>query len=263
MKIIAVANQKGGVGKTTTSVNLSAALAETGARVLLADLDPQGNATSAVGLGDIEGKSLYRALIGEVSVEELIVPTRVPNLSAIPGDLDMAGAEIEVARMDDHMMQLRRALQPLKESNTFDYMFLDCPPSLGILMSNALAAADEILVPVQCEYYALEGLGKLMGVTDQIRACGANPNLAISGLLMTMYDARTNLNPAVVKEVRDHFQEVAFQTLIPRTVRFGEAPSHGRTIFEHEPTGPGAIAYRELAQEFLDRQKKGLSFINN
>jgi len=263
VKIIAVANQKGGVGKTTTSVNLSAALAERGVRVLIADLDPQGNASSALGLGDIEGQSLYRALIGARSVEELIVKTRIENLSAIPGDLDMAGAEIEVARMDEHMLQLRRALAPLKASGTFDFLFLDCPPSLGILMSNALAAADEILVPIQCEYYALEGLGKLMGVTDQIRACGANPGLAISGLLMTMFDNRTNLNPAVVKEVRDHFQEVAFDTLIPRTVRFGEAPSHGRTIFEHDPLGPGAAAYRALAEEFLERQKKGLSFVNS
>jgi chromosome partitioning protein len=141
-------------------------------------------------------------------------------------------------------------------------MFLDCPPSLGILMSNALAAADEILVPIQCEYYALEGLGLLMQVTDQIRSCGANPGLAISGLLMTMFDGRNNLNPAVAKEVRSHFQEVAFQTVIPRTVRFGEAPSHGLTILEHDSAGAGAEAYRALAGEFLERQKKGMSFVS-
>lgn len=262
MKIIAVANQKGGVGKTTTSVNLTAALAELGVRVVLADLDPQGNATSALGLGDLKDGSLYEALVGDKTVQELIVPTRFENFFAIPADLNLAGAEVEVARMDNHMLQLRLALEPLKASKAYDYMFLDCPPSLGILMSNALSAADEILVPIQCEYYALEGLGLLMQVTDQIRGCGANPGLALCGLLMTMYDARTNLNPAVAKEVRNHFQEVAFDTLIPRTIRFGEAPSHGRTILEHDPNGPGAAAYRALAKEFLERQQKGLAFIN-
>ncbi len=213
--------------------------------------------------GEIEGQSLYqRAHRRDAGRGTSSSPTRIQNLSVpSPADLDMAGAEIEVARMDEpHDAAPRGRCSPLKASNTFDYMFLDCPPSLGILMSNALAAADEILVPVQCEYYALEGLGKLMGVTDQIRACGANPELWRSAAsLMTMYDNRTNLNPAVVKEVRDHFQEVAFQTLIPRTVRFGEAPSHGRTILEHEPQRlRSAIAYRELAEEFLERQKKGL-----
>lgn len=262
MKIIAVANQKGGVGKTTTSVNLSAALAERGVKVLLADLDPQGNASSALGMMNSGAPSLYQALIGEKPVQELIAGTRLENLWIIPADLDMAGAEVEVARMEEHMLQLRRALQPLKETKAFDYMFLDCPPSLGILMSNALAAADEILVPIQCEYYALEGLNLLMQVTEQIRTCGANPALAISGLLMTMYDGRNNLNPAVAKEVRAHFQEVAFETLIPRTVRFGEAPSHGKTVLEHDPLGQGSQSYRALAKEFLDRQQKGLAFVS-
>ena len=260
MKIIAVANQKGGVGKTTTSLNLSAALSERGTRVLLVDLDPQGNATSALALGEFGGQSLYQAMIGARPVQELVVPTRFPNLFAIPADLDMAGAEVEVARMDEHMLQLRRVLEPLRMQSEFELMFLDCPPSLGILMSNALAAADEVLI--QCEYYALEGLGLLMQVTDQIRACGANPGLSICGLLMTMFDSRTNLNPAVVREVRNHFQEVVFETVIPRTIRFGEAPSHGRTILEHDPSGSGAAAYRALAIEFMERQRKGLSFIN-
>ncbi len=260
MKIIAVANQKGGVGKTTTSLSLSAALAEKGVRVLLIDIDPQGNATSALGLGDVKGRCLYEALIGETSVLDLIVPTRIANFSAIPADLDLAGAEVEVARMDAHLVQLRKVLEPLKTAGLFDFVFLDCPPSLGILMSNALAAADEILIPIQCEYYALEGLNLLMQVTEQIRASGANPDLSISGLLMTMFDSRTNLNPAVVREVREHFQEVTFETVIPRTIRFGEAPSHGRTIIEHDPDGIGAAAYRALAVEFLQRQHAGMAF---
>jgi chromosome partitioning protein len=161
------------------------------------------------------------------------------------------------------MMRLRGAFESLREESAFDYILLDCPPSLGILMSNALTAADEILVPIQCEYYALEGLGLLMEVTDRIRATGANPTLSIAGLLLTMFDTRTNLNPAVEREVRNHFQEVVYKTLIPRTVRFAEAPSHGRTIFEHEAHGTGATAYRKLAAEFLERQKSGVTFMNS
>ncbi|MEI6070287.1 MAG: ParA family protein [Verrucomicrobiae bacterium] len=260
MKIIAITNQKGGVGKTTTTVNLSAALAELGQRVLLVDLDPQASATSVLGLKEASSGSIYQSLIGARHARELILPTRMPNLSAIPADLDMVGAEIEVARMDDHMLQLRRVLGDIREQNAFDFALLDCPPSLGILMTNALAAADEILVPIQCEYYALEGLGLLMDVTDRVRASGNNPGLSISGLLLTMYDSRTNLSPAVVKDVRDHFQEVVYETMIPRTVRFAEAPSHGRTILEHDPSGPGAAAYRALAKELLERQSRGLAF---
>jgi len=261
MKIIAITNQKGGVGKTTTTVNLSAALAELGQRVLLVDLDPQASATSVLGLKEAASGSIYQALIGARPARELILPTRMPNLSAIPADLDMAGAEIEVAQhMDDHMLQLRKVLGDIREQNAFDFVLLDCPPSLGILMTNALAAADEILVPIQCEYYALEGLGLLMAVTDKVRASGNNPGLSISGLLLTMYDIRTNLSPAVVKDVREHFQEVVYDTVIPRTVRFAEAPSHGLTILEHDPSGTGAAAYRSLAKEFLDRQSRGLAF---
>lgn len=265
MKIIAITNQKGGVGKTTTSINLAAALAEKKSRVLLVDLDPQGSASSVLANreGDEDPPSIYAALIGERPATELVSTTRVKNLSLIASDLDLAGAEVEVARMDDHMMRLRGAFESLREQAAFDYILLDCPPSLGILMSNALTAADEILVPIQCEYYALEGLGLLMEVTDRIRATGANPTLSIAGLLLTMFDTRTNLNPAVEREVRNHFQEVVFKTLIPRTVRFAEAPSHGRTIFEHESHGTGATAYRKLAAEFLERQKSGVTFMNS
>lgn len=262
LKIIAVSNQKGGVGKTTTTVNLSAALASRGTRILLADIDPQGNATSALGMTDPQARSLYHALIGESHAPDLIQSTRLENLSLIPANLAMAGAEIEVARMEEHLLQLRRALQPIKTAGGYDFVFLDCPPSLGIWMSNALAAADEVLIPIQCEYYSLEGLSLLVQVMDEIRHAGVNPELGISGLLMTMYDNRTNLNPAVVEEVRKHFGDVVFATQIPRTVRFGEAPSHGRTIFEHDPTGAGAAAYHALADEFLDRQRRGISFVS-
>jgi chromosome partitioning protein len=259
-KVIAIANQKGGVGKTTTSVNLAAAIAEAGHPVLLLDLDPQGNASSALGLETGEGTSLYSALIGETPLGDLIQETRIGNLAGIPADLDLAGAEIEVARMEGHLGQLRNVLSPVRDSGRFEFIIMDCPPSLGILMTNALTAADELLIPIQCEYYALEGLGKLVGVMDQIRD-GANPTLAMSGLLMTMLDMRTNISAAVVRDVRNHFEEVVFETAIPRSVRISEAPSFGKTILEYDPKGPGATAYRLLAKEFLARQKKGLSFV--
>lgn len=262
MKVIAITNQKGGVGKTTTSVNLAAALAEQGSRILLVDLDPQASASTVMRCPGSSEASIYQALIGAKPARDLIQTTRIPNLSAIPADIDMAGAEIEVARMEDHMGQLRLALADIREQNAFDFTLLDCPPSLGILMSSALAAADEILVPIQCEYYALEGLSLLMKVTDLIRSSGENPGLAISGLVLTMYDGRTNLTPAVAKEVREHFQEVVYNTVIPRTVRFAEAPSYGRTIFEHDPAGVGAAAYHALASEFLERQQRGLTFVS-
>ncbi len=262
MKILAVANQKGGVGKTTTSVNLSAALAAQGQRVLLLDLDPQGNATSALGADEKSLPTLYGPLTGACGIHDCIVPTRLENLSLIGANLDLAGLEIVVARMDDHLLQLRHALQPLRDAAGFDFVILDCPPSLGILMTNALVAADQLLVPVQCEYYALEGLGKLMFVMGQIRDSGANPTLSLAGLVMTMFDARTNLSAAVVNDVREHFQEVLFTTLIPRSVRLSEAPSFGRTILEHDPHGAGAAAYTALAVEFLERQHANLAFVN-
>jgi chromosome partitioning protein len=253
MRIVAVANQKGGVGKTTTSVNLSAALAALGQRILLIDLDPQGNTTSAFGMQDLEGESLYDPLVGNESILEKIFPTRLEGLFLVPADLDLAGAEIEIARMDNHLTRLSKTLTALRDDGTFDFILIDCPPSLGILMTNALAAADEILTPIQCEYFALEGLVKIVRVVEQVRASGANSHVEIAGIIMTMFDGRTKLSSQVVAEVREHFGERVYETVIPRTVRLSEAPSFGKTILEYDAAGGGARAYRQLAAEFLKR----------
>jgi chromosome partitioning protein len=253
MKIVAIANQKGGVGKTTTAVNLGCALAEQGQRILIIDLDPQANATSALGLQELERESLYDALLGGSSVVDKIIPTRLDRLFIIPSDLDLAGAEVEIARMDDHLTRLAKTLSILRSDQTFDFVLLDCPPSLGILMTNALAAADEILTPIQCEYFALEGLVKIVRVVEQVRDSGANDKIEIGGIVMTMYDSRTNLSSQVVAEVRQHFGPRVYETVIPRTVRLSEAPSFGKSILEYDPRGVGAYAYRKLAREFLTR----------
>src|SRR6266576_2805441 len=253
MKIVAIANQKGGVGKTTTAVNLGAALAELGHRILLVDLDPQANATSSFGLEGVEQISLYEPLLGEASITEKIFPTRRDGLFIVPADLDLAGAEVEIARMPNHLTRLAETLKPLHADETFDFVLLDCPPSLGILMSNALAAADELLTPIQCEYFALEGLVKIVRVVEQVRDSGANDHIEIGGIVMTMFDSRTNLSGQVVDEVRQHFGRRVYNTVIPRTVRLSEAPSFGKSILEYDPSGAGASAYRALAREFIRR----------
>ena len=253
MKIVAIANQKGGVGKTTTAVNLGAALAESGKRILIVDLDPQANATSSFGLQEVEDISLYEPLLGEASITEKILPSRREGLFIVPADLDMAGAEVEIARMPNHLTRLAETLKPLHTDQTFDFVFLDCPPSLGILMSNALAAADELLTPIQCEYFALEGLVKIVRLIEQVLDSGANERLELGGIVMTMFDSRTNLSQQVVADVRKHFGERVYETLIPRSVRLSEAPSFGKSILEYASTGPAARAYRALAREFMKR----------
>jgi chromosome partitioning protein len=253
MRIVALANQKGGVGKTTTAVNLGAALAELGHSILLIDLDPQANATSSFGLQGTDGISLYDPLLGGASITEKILPTRRDGLFIVPADIDLAGAEVEIARMPNHLTRLAETLKPLQSDDTFDFVLLDCPPSLGILMSNALAAADELLTPIQCEYFALEGLVKIVRLVEQVRDSGANDRLEIGGIVMTMFDSRTNLSAQVVADVREHFAERVYETVIPRSVRLSEAPSFGKSILEYAPNGAAASAYRALAREFIRR----------
>ena len=256
MNVVAIANQKGGVGKTTTAISLSAALAEAGQRVLLLDLDPQANATSGLGIEPDSEGSMYYPLIGEAKIKDKIIPTRFENLSIVPSGMDLAGVEIELARSDDHLTRLRSLLTKLKRGKQYDYVILDTPPSLGVLMTTSLAAADEVLIPLQCEWFGLEGLAKIVHIIEQIRESGAAPKLKLEGILMTMFDGRTNLSRQVVEEVSNYFPGQLYETVIPRTIRIGEAPSHGKTIFEHDPSGSGSRTYRAAAQEFLLRHSE-------
>jgi chromosome partitioning protein len=252
-KVIAVANQKGGVGKTTTAVNLAACLAAAGRRVLLFDLDPQANATSGVGFEKIEGASAYHPLLGDGSLLDKVKATQFDRLSVIPSELDLCGVDVELARSDNHLLRARMALEPVVKSGWFDLVIVDCPPSLGVLTLNAFAAADGLLVPLQCEYYSLEGISMINRLIAQLREAGVNPTLEIFGVLMTMYDGRTKLAQQVVSEVRQHFGDKVFDTQIPRSTRLAEAPSFGKPILHYDKYSAAAAAYDVLAQEVMQR----------
>ncbi len=221
--------------------------------VLMIDLDPQSNATSGLGMEAEAAETLYHALVGSTSPVENIQTTRIDGLSVIPAAMDLAGAEIELARSGNHLVRLGEVLAELRATHAFEYCVLDTPPSLGVLMASALAAADEILIPLQCEWLGLEGLAKIVGVLDELRESGVNPHVKLEGIVMTMFDGRTKLARQVVEEVGRYFPEQLYRTLIPRSVRLGEAPSHGLTIFEHDPHGTAALAYSALTEEFLVR----------
>lgn len=249
-KIVTIANQKGGVGKTTTTVNLSACVAEKGKNVLLIDLDPQGNSTSGLGINKHSVKnSIYDVLVNEMDPKQCVLDTMLPTLKVIPSNIDLVGAEIEMVSMISRELILKRALEEIKEE--YDCIFIDCPPSLGLLTLNALSVADKILVPIQCEYYALEGLSQLINTIKLVKK-QLNPALEIEGVVLTMFDGRTNLSIQVVEEVKKFFKNKVYSTIIPRNVRLGEAPSFGLPIIKYDDKCIGAEAYRDLAEEFID-----------
>ena len=257
-KTICIANQKGGVGKTTTSVNLAAALAEKGGkRVLILDMDPQGNASSGLGVKRYEypENNIYHVLIGEKILEETIVATSMENLFISPANPDLVGAEIELVDMPNREYRLREAVRFVSDS--FDYILIDCPPSLGLLTVNALTAADTFLVPLQCEYYALEGLSQLLNTAGLIKK-NLNPELKIEGIVLTMFDKRNNLSHQVVEEIRSHFGNKVFNAIIPRNVRLSEAPSHGQAIIQYDPRSVGSKQYAKLAIELIQRESEGI-----
>ena len=261
MKIFVVANQKGGVGKTTTVLNLGAAIAQQGKRVLLVDLDPQSNLSSGIGFTkqfdkqswsknqQAPYKNIYDVLINSIPIRSVFVSTSTPNLFLVPSHLSLAGAEIEMVSMMSRETLLKKALTDVK--NDFDIAIIDCPPSLGLLTINGLCAGDNLIIPIQCEYFALEGLGQLINTTKLVKSI--NPSLELGGVILTMYDSRTRLSSNVVKDVREFFKDLSFNTIVPRNVRLSEAPSHGKTIFQYDEKSTGALAYNNLAKEFLKK----------
>ncbi len=248
-RIIAVTNQKGGVGKTTTSVNLGACLAYIGKKVLLVDIDPQGNATSGVGIekGDVQ-QCIYDILVEDLDVKDTVIPTNVENLSVVPATISLAGAEIELVPTISREVRLKRALEKVKDE--YDYIIIDCPPSLGLLTINALTASDSVIIPVQCEFYALEGLSQLLSTVRLVQK-HLNHDLMIDGVLLTMLDARTNLGLQVIEEVKKYFQDKVYRTIIPRNIRLSEAPSHGEPIIIYDSKSRGAEVYLDLAKEVV------------
>jgi chromosome partitioning protein len=251
--VFTIANQKGGVGKTTTAVNLAAALAEQKVHTLLIDLDPQANATSAIGIEKQEGRSLYGPLRGEGNAFEMITPTSINHLALIPSEEDLAAAEIELASTENYLLRLKTVLAPIRASHGYRAIIIDCPPALGMLSMNSLAAADYLLITLQCEYLALEGLGQILRNVDRLKAAHVNDDLQLGGVVMTMFDMRTNLSRQVVDEVKKHLPDKIFKSVIPRTIRLSEAPSFGKTIFDYDRSNPGAAAYKNLADEVIAR----------
>ncbi len=252
-KAIAIFNQKGGVGKTTTNINLAACLALKGKKVLILDIDPQGNTTSGIGIRKkgLE-KTTYEVLIDEkMKVEEAILPTIVKNLDIVPASVQLAGAEIELVKLEGREKRLKRALDSVRDR--YDYIFIDCPPSLGLLTINSLTAVDSVLIPIQCEFYALEGVSQLVSTIDLVRK-SLNPKLEIQGVILSMFDGRTNLSIQVVNEVKKYFKSKVYSTVIPRNIRLAEAPSFGLPITEYDPKSKGALAYLEFAEEFLEME---------
>lgn len=248
-KVIAIANQKGGVAKTTTAVNLSACLAASGKKVLLVDVDPQGNASSGLGVDKEKlDHCIYDVLINDLPVKSVMLPAEIEGLDVVPATIQLAGAEIELVTVISRESKLQKALQ--KVSEEYDFVILDCPPSLGLLTLNALTAADSLIIPIQCEYYALEGLGQLMNTIALVQK-HLNPRLQIEGVLLTMFDARTNLSIQVVDEVKNHFRDKVYHTIIPRNVRLSEAPSHGQPIILYDPKSKGAEMYYDFAKEVI------------
>jgi chromosome partitioning protein len=258
-KIISIANQKGGVGKTTTAINLAASLAVLEYKTLLIDADPQANSTSGVGFDPKNIKtSIYECIVDEVNPKDIILTTETPNLYLLPAHIDLVGAEIELVKLPNREYMMKNALSKIKEE--FDFIIIDCNPSLGLITINSLTASDSVIIPVQCEYFALEGMGKLLN-TVKIVQSNLNPNLDIEGILLTMYDVRLRLSNQVVEEVKTHFQQMVFDTIIQRNTKLGEAPSFGKTIIMYDASGKGSVNYLNLAREIL--QKNGLTKISN